>query len=446
MALRLNYLRGRVAILTLFLCAAGVAAMQSEVAAGLAAVKPASAAASPVSDDSIPVPVPEPDEKAVRYYRSGNVLWCARALWELFVPALILFTGFSARMRDRAEHIGGNWFFALALYVVSFMAVNYLLEFPLNFYQGFVRQHAYDLSNQSFGRWFGHSLKRLGVDTATCAALLWIPYRVMGKSPRRWWFHAWMATTAATFFMVFITPVWIDPLFNRFGPMHDKDLEAEILALAERAGIEGSRVYEVDKSADTKAVNAYVTGFMGTQRIVLWDTLIAKLDRRELLTVTGHEIGHYALRHVLQGILLSSVLTFFGFYIFYRASGRLIGRFKQRFGFGHVSNFASWPLVLLCFGVGNLALDPFVLAFSRHVEHEADRFALELTRDNRAAATAEVKLQLANLGVPRPGLMYKLWRASHPPAGERIDFANAYKPWMTGGRLKYGHLFKPQNP
>src|SRR5437762_1006404 len=350
------------------------------------------------SDDFDQVLVPEPGEKAMRFYRSGNALWCVRAFWELFVPALILFSGFSARIRDRVERIRRNWYLTVALYVVSFMVVKYLLDFPLACYQEFFRQHAYGLSNQSFGRWLSHSLTRLGVEIVVGAAFLWAPYWLMRKSPRRWWLHAWMAATGAGALMVFLTPVWIDPLFNRFGPMKDKALEADILALASRAGIPGSRVYEVDKSADTTAVNAYVTGFMGTKRIVLWDTLIAKLDRSELHTVVGHEIGHYALRHVLQGILLSSVLTFFGLYIFYRISGRLIGRFKERFGFGHVSNFASWPLVLLCFGVGNLALDPFVLAFSRHVEHEADRFALELTRDNHAAATAEVKLQLANLG------------------------------------------------
>jgi len=405
--------------------------------------EPATAGSVFPPDDSAPVPVPEPTEKAIRFYRSGNVLWCIRTVWELSVPALILFTGCSARLRHWAERTGGRWLFALAVYLVAFMALNYLLEFPLNCYQGFFRQHAYDLSNQSFGRWLGNSLKRLGVDTTVYAGFLWIPYLLMRSSPRRWWLYSWMAATAGTVFMVFITPVWIDPLFNQFSPMKDKALEAEILALAERAGIEGSRVFEVEKSTDTKAVNAYVTGFMGTKRIVLWDTIIAKLDRRELLVVMGHEIGHYVLRHLLQGILLSSALTFFGLYVFYRVSGRLIGRFKARFGFDRISDIASWPFILLFFSVGNLALDPFILAFSRHLEHEADRFALEITRDNHADATASVKLQIQNLSVPRPGLMYKLWRASHPPVGERIDFANAYQPWMKGEGLKYEHLFRP---
>ena len=414
--------------------AGGPAALQAEPAIAGTVFPP---------DDSAPVPVPEPTEKAIRFYRSGNVLWCIRTVWELSVPVLILFTGLSARLRDWAERTGRRWMFVLAIYLVAFMAIKYLLEFPLSCYQGFFRQHAYDLSNQSFGRWFGNSLKRLGVDTTVYAMFLWIPYLLIRRSPRRWWLYTWMATTAATVFMVFITPVWIDPLFNKFSPMKDKGLEAEIIALAERAGIKESRVLEVEKSADTKAVNAYVTGFMGTKRIVLWDTLIAKLDRRELLTVMGHEIGHYVLRHVLQGILLSSGLTLLGLYIFYRVSGRLLDRCKARFGFDRLSDVASWPFILLFFTVGNLALDPFILAFSRQLEHEADRFALEITRDNHADATASVKLQIQNLSVPRPGLLYKLWRASHPSVGERIDFANAYKPWMKGEGLKYEHLFRP---
>jgi Zn-dependent protease with chaperone function len=93
--------------------------------------------------------------------------------------------------------------------------------------------------------------------------------------------------------IVLVQPVWIDPLFNRFGPMKDKTLETEILALADRAGIEGGRVFEVAKSEDTKAINAYVNGFGSTKRIVLWDTIIKALDHKQLLIVMGHEMGHY---------------------------------------------------------------------------------------------------------------------------------------------------------
>ena len=391
------------------------------------------------SDDS--VLVPEPGERANRFYRTGNLFWCIRAFWDLFVPALILFTGVSAGLGAWTERIGRKWFFAVTIYIVVFAALKYVLEFPLNCYLGFFRQQAYDLSNQTFSHWLATSFKHLAVEMTVCAGFVWIPYLFMRKSPRRWWLYIWAATTVATVFVVCVAPVWIDPLFNRFGPMKNRVLEADILALAKRAGIEAHRVYEVDKSADTKTVNAYVTGFLKTKRIVLWDTMIVRLNRRELLTVMGHEMGHYVLGHVWQGIMLSAVLTFVGFHVFYRVNDRLINRFRERFGFNRVSNIASWPLILLCLRVSHLALNPFILGFSRHLEHEADRFALEITRDNHAAATAFAKEQAENLSVPRPGGMYKLWRATHPPAGERIDFANSYRPWENGGLLKYGHLF-----
>src|SRR6185437_14394883 len=105
------------------------------------------------------------------------------------------------------------------------------------------------------------------------------------RSPRRWWLYTAILSVPFLFGTMIVEPIWIDPLFNKFGPMKDRALERSILALAERAGISGSRVFEVEKSVDTKAVNAYVTGVFGTKRIVLWDTLIAKLDPPEVLAV-----------------------------------------------------------------------------------------------------------------------------------------------------------------
>ena len=197
----------------------------------------------------------------------------------------------------------------------------------------------------------------------------------------------------------------------------------------------------MDKSVDTEAVNAYVTGFMNTKRIVLWDTLIEKLDDDELLFVMGHEMGHYALSHVIKGVLFYSgiiLLALFGVHI---SAGALIARFKDRFGFDRLADIASLPLLILLFGVYAIALTPLANGFSRLLEHDADCFGLEITQNSRSAATAFVKLQQENLGNPRPGPLYKLWRSTHPALADRIDDCNNYRPWETGEPLTYGDLF-----
>ncbi|HEX5083956.1 MAG TPA: M48 family metallopeptidase, partial [Blastocatellia bacterium] len=370
------------------------------------------------------------------------VLSVVNVLWGLLIPALFLFTGFSARIRDWAKSIGKTWFLVIGIYFAIFLIINFALDLPLSYYQGYVRQHAYGLSNQTFGKWFRDEFIGLGLGIVVGFLFLWIPYLLIKKSPRRWWLYAGLLAVPFLFFSILIQPVWIDPLYNQFGAMKNKELEAEILHLAERAGIEGGRVYEVAKSEDTKALNAYVTGFGATKRIVLWDTIIRKMNEDELLFVMGHEMGHYVLGHVWKTILFLSALIIAGLYAIHRTAGWLINKYHERFGFTELSDVASLPLIILLFSIFFLIITPVALAFSRHNEHEADRFGLEITRNNRAAATAFVKLQQENLAVPRPNIIIKLWEASHPPLGERIDFSNEYRPWEKGEPLKYGNLFK----
>jgi Zn-dependent protease with chaperone function len=188
-----------------------------------------------------------------------------------------------------------------------------------------------------------------------------------------------------------------------------------------------------------------VTGFLGTKRIVLWDTILNKLDDRELLFVMGHEMGHYALNHVVKGILFLSALTLAAFYGIHRTVYYLIKLGRGRFGFDELSDIASLPLMVLLINMFSLLLTPVGFAYSRHLEHEADRFGLELTHYNHSAATGFVRLQQENLGMPRPGLFYTIWRATHPSIGERIDFFNAYKPWERGEPSKYERYFQPEN-
>jgi Zn-dependent protease with chaperone function len=423
--------------------------------AGVLTLDQGSRTAAPSAEhDHEYVSVPEPSELALQRYRSGVALWIVNQIWALLVPALFLFTGFSARIRTWAQQRASTWPVVLAIYAVVYLLLNFAIDLPLAYYEGFVRPHAYGLSNQSLGHWLGNVLKALLVAATQPSSLRHLPGLLLGvpflvvlygclrASPKRWWLYMGLFMIPAAIFVMLIGPLWIAPLFNRFGPMKDKALEAQILDLARRAGIEGGRVFEVDKSRDTKTVNAYVTGVFGAKRIVLWDTAIAQLEPRELRTVMGHEMGHYVLGHVTQGIALQGCLGIGGFYLVNLTGWGLIKRFKSRFGFDELSDVASVPLFVLLLNVLFLAASPLVMAVSRHFEHEADRFALEITHDNHAAATAFVKFHERNLAIPRPPWLLQFWLGSHPSLGDRIDFANEYRPWEKGQPEKYGRLFR----
>jgi Zn-dependent protease with chaperone function len=377
----------------------------------------------------------------MRFYRTGQWVWATSLLWALAVPALLLWTGLSARMRDLAAKVTAHYYPQLLLYVALYTIVGWLADLPLGYAFGFARQHAYGLSNQTLAKWAGDNLKGLAVGLVGGALIVWIPFLLLRKSPRRWWVWTTLAAAPVMVFALIVSPLVVDPLFNKFGPMQDKALEARILALAERSGIEGGRVFEVEKSVDTNAVNAYVTGLFNSKRIVLWDTLLKKLSPEETLAVMGHEMGHYVLDHVWKSLGIAMLIILFACWAVDRSAHRLILRHSPRFGFTRLDDPAALPLIVLLVGLATMLIQPLGLAWSRHIEHEADRFALELTHDNRAMAMAFVKLQQENLSNPRPGTLYKIWRASHPPLGERIDFANAYRPWETGGPERYRGSF-----
>ena len=388
------------------------------------------------------VAVPEPGALAVQYHRSGNVLWAVETGLGMMIPAVLLFSGISSRMRLLARRLGRRWFLTLLLYAVLFTVIVAVLTLPLAYYAGYVRQHQYGLSNQSLEAWASDWIKGVALGGTALAAVLWIPYLLLRRSPTRWWLYAGLASVPLTALLLVVTPVWVDPLFNDYEPMENKVLESKILALAQRAGIGGSRVYQVDKSSDTKLVNAYVTGIGATKRIVLWDTLLEKLEDDQILFVTAHEMGHFVLRHTLAVIIATAALVTLSLYAVHRTAGGLIERFSLRFGFDDLTDVASFPLLLLLGNVASFLLAPLVLRFSRHQEHEADRFALEITRDNHAAASTFVALQRENLAVPRPNWLYVLWRSSHPPLGERVAFANRYRPWESAQPLRYDYLFR----
>jgi STE24 endopeptidase len=177
-----------------------------------------------------------------------------------------------------------------------------------------------------------------------------------------------------------------------------------------------------------------VSGLGGTERIVLWDTLLERLDEREVLAVTAHELGHYVLGHAWLGALLGAVTLLAGLYGVHRSADAALARWGPRAGVTELADPAALPLLLGLGGAALLVLEPLGLAISRGLEHAADRYALELTHDNTALARTFVALQADNLDEPWPPAWVVLLRYSHPPLGARITFANHYRPWDRAGR------------
>lgn len=390
-----------------------------------------------------PVPVPEPTPEAISYYESGNVLWVIQFAWSLFVPALLLYTGFSIKLRNFCNRRASKWLWQTGLFAILFFLVVALINLPIDFYSDYLRPHSYGMSNKTLGRWFQHFLIGTAIGLILGTIIFWIFYGIIKKSPKRWWLYFGLLTFPLGVFLVIIQPIWIAPLFNKFEPMKDSELKQKIVQLAERAGIGESRIYVVDMSEDTKAMNAYVTGIGATKRIVLWDTTIKGLDEDEILFVVGHEIGHYVLHHLWYGLLVNTLLSILTLYITYLLSLWMMKHLPHRLQFGEMRDIASFPLLLLCFTFISTLLSPLMNLYSQSIEHDADTYGLEITHLNHAAATGFVKLQYNNLGYPWPGEFYMLFRTGHPSIGARITFFNKYKPWCEGLPLKYGHYIHP---
>jgi len=377
------------------------------------------------------VTVPSPTPEAISFYRSGNALWVVGFLYSLAVPSLLLFTGFSAKLRDFCNRRTSRWLWQVGFFALLFLLIVALLNFPLDFYSSYIRSHRYGMSTQSFGRWFNHFLIGTGISTFAGIILVWILYGIIRKSPKRWWLYFGLLTFPLTILLVIIQPIWIAPMFNTFRPMEDTPLKEKILHLAEKAGIEGSRIYVVDKSQDTKAINAYVTGIGTSKRIVLWDTTIKGLDQDQILFIMGHEMGHYVLHHMWWGLAFSTLISIVTMLIVFLVAEFFLRHRPKRIGFEHLSNVASLPLILLIYTFFSVLLSPLSNLYSQSIEHDADVFGLDLTHLNHAAATGFVKLQYNNLGYPWPGTFYMLFRSGHPSIGERITFFNTYHPWCT---------------
>ena len=418
--------------------------------APVAPVTPASHSAAPAETTAhVPVPttpahVTLQDHLAEAYAsftpvnRSYSRVRVALRLLEPWYGVLaglfLLFSRLSARFRDVAHGLGRRLYVRVLVYFALYSLAMFLIELPLAWYQEFAVEHQYGLSTQSLHGWLGDSLKTLVFSIVAFGAvpLLALAWSTLERSPRRWWLWLAAGTLPVMLAAVLLQPLVFDPLFHRFTPLPDSPLRREILDLAARAGIPSRHVYEVDMSATTRKLNAYVNGFGASQRIVLWDTTLQRMHTDEILFVMAHEMGHYVLGHVWRFVLFLSAGAFLVFFLVARLHEAAVRRFGALWSATGPADLAAMPMLVIALTVVMLAATPVLNALSRSTEHDADIFGLELTHANDAAARAFLQLAEGNRSDPDPPRWILTLLYDHPSLADRIRFAESYRPWERG--------------
>jgi len=359
------------------------------------------------------------------YFEGGYLLLLVDTAYSVVVSAILLWLGISAGMRNIAQGLTRSRFLQVPIYVVMFVLVTAVLSFPLSVYEGYIREHAYGLSNQNFLQWFGDFAIDLGVSVIGATIVLTLIYSVIRATPRMWW--AWGALVAVGFiaFEAVVDPVFISPLKNHYQELRPGPVREEILTLARANGIPSTHVYEFDASRQSKRVSANVSGFLGTTRISLNDNLLNRCSPAEIEAVLGHEMGHYVLDHSALLITWLGLVILVAFLFVNWGFNVLVNIFGGNWDVRSIDDPAGLPVLSALLAVFMLIATPVTNTIIRTAEAQADIFGLNASRQPDAFATVALKLSEYRKLDPTPLEEFVFY--DHPSGRTRIFNAMRWK-------------------
>lgn len=343
----------------------------------------------------------------------------------LAVSALLGLTRLgSGLLRAVGDRVGGRWWAQVLLGVPALLLAGRLVTLPVSAYAEVVR-HRYGLSTRSWGLWLRDVVVSVAISAALTALVVLAVLWLIRRAPRTWW--AWSGVAAVGLVVVgsFLYPVVIEPAFNRFESLPAGELRSDVFALAEENGTPVRDVLVSDASRRTTALNAYVSGFGSTRRVVLYDTLLDQLPDEEIESIVAHELGHVATDDVLTGTLMGAL----GAGAATALAGWLLswGPLLRRAGADSPGDPRVVPLMLFLVTVGGLVGTPVQNVVSRQIEARADVHALDLTRDPEAFIAMQRRLASTNLGDPDPPAAWHWFFGSHPTVAQRIAMAEDWQ-------------------
>jgi len=294
---------------------------------------------------------------------------------------------------------------------------------PFDIYHTFVLEKKYGFSTITWKLWLTDLVKSVLISAILMGVLLSAFMAFILYWPNSWWFWAWVFFTAFEILLLWLFPVVIAPLFNKYEPIKDEELKGKIEALLSKVGLKAKGIFQVDEGKRSKHTNAYFTGIGKTKRIVLFDTLLASHSQDEILAVLAHEIGHWKKKHILKQLIFMIAASFVGFYLIF-----LLVNWPplyEAFGLYQTPVYAGLLLVSLYFSCIGFFFSPLGAWISRRYEREADQMANDLTGTSEPMMNALKRLAKDNLSNLHPHPWYVWFYYSHPPLLERIEYLKA---------------------
>lgn len=331
---------------------------------------------------------------------------------------VVLTRGPLGRLADRLASLPGGWPLRTVLLAAFVLLCLTAAGLPLGFVTGFALGHAWGLSTQDFAGWLNDQARGLLVTFVTGGVAAVAFYGTVRAAPRTWWVWGWLTFSVLTFILVYLYPIVVTPLFNKFTPLKDPGLTRRIEALANDAGVPVKKVLVADASRRTIAENAYVAGFGSSRVVVVYDTLLKTTAPRETAFIVAHELGHAKENHVLKGTLLGCVGLLAGF-----GALALLARWDALWRLSGASGIVDpkgLALVLLFVVVAGLVTLPVQNAVSRNFESQADRIGVALTHDPEAAVREFRSLAFTNIADLAPPRAIVATLYTHPSIPDRI--------------------------
>lgn len=300
------------------------------------------------------------------------------------------------------------------LFVMSFIAINYIVGLPFELYQVFGLDKKFGFSTITIKTYLVDQLKSIGMFALLGGAFFWIMCSIIEYSSY-WWMYGFLFSFVVILFINMIYPIVIVPLFNTLTPLEDENLKSSIEALLAHVGLKSSGVFSLDASKRDNRLNAYFGGLGRAKRVVLFDTLIAKLEKHELLAVLGHELGHFKHKDILKNLLSSGVMLFIMFGLFGNLPTELFDALHVKKSAGSVM-----VLFLLFSPLVSFIFMPLFGLLSRHNEYKADEYGSEC-ESKEALAKALMKLADENKSFPFSHPLTIALYFTHPPLTLRLE-------------------------